>query len=465
MLRHKLRKMRIRPRCNIALSLIWLVAMPGVLSAQRNVVAWGNINYGITNVPSGLTNGAAVAAGVSHSVALSTDGKVTVWGNYEQGQTNDLVQVSDTVNISAGAGSFSSVGLRANGHVFAWPSNSWAAICLPPDLSNAVAIAAGADHVLALRSDGAVTAWGANYFGQLDVPPGLTNVVALAAGQLHCLALKADGRVVGWGGANYYGEIDPPRDLTNAVAVAAGGDQSLALRADGTVLAWGNTAVVPALSNVLSVAAGNLHALALRSDGTVAAWGINLGDTTAVPTGLSQVVAITAGAYHNLAVIGFGPPLVLNPLVNRTVMQGGQVYFRTAASGAWPLRYQWQFNGTNLPGADSEVLALSNCDSKQAGLYTVIVSNALGFARSAAWLTVIPVTARILPDSVIVTNGYLHFSATATPTGTAWTLQASTNFINWVNLYTRQSDETPMTFTEPVSNLNRTFLRLKLRDW
>jgi hypothetical protein len=64
---------------------------------------------------------------------------------------------------------------------------------VPPDLTNAVAVASGSEHILALRTDGTVVAWGANSDGQTNVPPGLTNVVAIAAGGDHSLALVGDG--------------------------------------------------------------------------------------------------------------------------------------------------------------------------------------------------------------------------------------------------------------------------------
>ena len=44
-----------------------------------------------------------------------------------------------------------------------------------------------------------IVAWGANEYGQRDIPPDLTNAVALAGGELHSLALLRDGRLVGWG--------------------------------------------------------------------------------------------------------------------------------------------------------------------------------------------------------------------------------------------------------------------------
>ena len=65
---------------------------------------------------------------------------------------------------------------------------------------------------------------------QTNIPPDLTNAVAIAAGISHCLPLKVDGTVAGWG-AGSGSQI--PAGLTNVVTIAAGGHHSLAIIGDG----------------------------------------------------------------------------------------------------------------------------------------------------------------------------------------------------------------------------------------
>ncbi len=455
-------KFRIASNQSGALVVVLWLFSPQVGLAQTNVVAWGNDNYGKTAVPIRLTNAVAVAAGFSHSLALRPDGTVVVWGDNQFGQTEVPSGLTNALAISAGAGGFSSAGLRADGRVVVWPSTSSIGN-VPTDLTDAVAIAAGTDHSLALRTNGTVSAWGQNYFGQLDVPTGLTNVVALAAGQVHSLALRADGRVAAWGGANAWGELYGPLDLTNAVAIAAGGNQSLALRADGTVAVWGDTAAVPAsATNVVALAAGNSHVLALRADGTVTAWGDSGSGQASVPAGLSNVVMVAAGAYDSLAVVGSGSPFIISPLADRTAIRGSSVYFRVLASGAPPLHYQWQLNGTNMLGATANLLALSNAQLSQSGIYSLVVSNALGVASNTARLTVLPQTSRILSDSLVVSNGCFQFSAVASPAGSLWTMQGSTNLNDWVDISTLANYGDRMTFTDRSTNFTRRFYRLRL---
>jgi hydroxylaminobenzene mutase len=51
------------------------------LRSDGTVVAWGNNNFGQTNVPAGLSNVLAIAAGYQHSLALERDGTLVAWGN------------------------------------------------------------------------------------------------------------------------------------------------------------------------------------------------------------------------------------------------------------------------------------------------------------------------------------------------------------------------------------------------
>jgi len=279
------------------------------------------------------------------------------------------------------------------GTVIGWGYNSSGQTTVPSGLSNVVSVSGGSSHSLALKADGTVVAWGDNGYGQLNVPSGLINVVAAGVGSDHCLAVKADGTVVAWGD-NRYGQTNVPSGLTNAVSVAAGAWHSLALKADGTVAAWGDNSSgqisVPAdLTNAVAVAANGWNSLALKADGTVVAWGDKGYGEIIVPSGLSHIVAVAAGYYNGLALAGNGPPFIGSGFANRSAFAGGNVFFAGKATGAFPLSYQWQFNGANLPDATNAWLVLTNAQGSNAGSYTLVVSNSAGSATSpAAVLTV-----------------------------------------------------------------------------
>jgi len=64
--------------------------------------------------------------------------------------------------------------------------------------------------------------------------------------------------------------------------------------------------------------------------------------------------------------------IIVQP-VSQTVLPGDNVAFSVEATGAGALRYQWQFNSVDLPGATSSKLELRNVSASNTGVYSVIV--------------------------------------------------------------------------------------------
>jgi hypothetical protein len=390
---------------------------------------------------------------------------VAAWGENGSGQTNVPADLNEVVAVSGGA--YYSLALRSNGTVVAWGDNSSGETIVPPEVSNIVAIAAARYHNLVLRDDGTVVAWGNNQYGQTNVPAGLSNVVAIACGWRHNLALRANGTVVAWGRGNY-GATNLPPGLSNVVAVAGGGNHSLALRSDGTVAAWGynqygQTNVLAGLSNVVMVSAGYDLSMALRADGTVVAWGINNLGQTNIAAGLSNVAAVSTWGYHSLALAAHGAPHLLTPFLNRTAAFGGSAFLSMSASGARPLTYQWRCNGTNLMGATNAWLALSNVQFDQAGLYSVVVSNAYGIATSAeAQLAVLPptVTFDATASGLSVTNGLFRMRGRG-PDGWIMISDTSSNLVNWVPWQTNTFTNGWLDMQAPINPNGRQFFRLR----
>ena len=84
-----------------------------------------------------------------------------------------------------------------------------------------------------------------------------------------------------------------------------------------------------------------------------------------------------------------GPPQLTAEPVSQTVYAGEDVVLSVAVSGSQPFSYQWQKNGTNLPGS-VRVLTLTSVTTNDAGVYSVLVSNPDGSTNSVgAFLTVL----------------------------------------------------------------------------
>lgn len=104
------------------------------------------------------------------------------------------------------------------------------------------------------------------------------------------------------------------------------------------------------------------------------------------------------------------PLAIVTPPTNQTVNLGGNVTFNIAAQGFAPLTYQWQFNSTNLAGANTNAFTIVNAQANHVGNYTVVVSDYSGSVTSAvAALSVVGVPEPPLivfePQSVLINLG------------------------------------------------------------
>ena len=412
----------------------WLKLIPMLMTlatwdthaSLTTVVAWGDNTHGQTNVPSGLTNIVMVAQGALHGLAVNGDSTVTAWGNnyvfttpptYE-GQATPPAGLSNVVSIDAGY--YSSIALKNDGSVVFWGDVN--ETNLPSGLSNVVAIAATGNHSLVLRNDGVLIGWGDNFLGASTIPPGLTNVAAIGLGVYNGMAIKSNGTLTVWG-YNGYGQTNVPATATNIVAAAGGLYHILTLRGDGTVVAWGNNSygqitVPTGLTNVIAIAAGDNHNLALKKNGTVVAWGNNNVGQATVPPGLSNVVAISSSGNQSMVLGNDGSPWILNQPLSQTNFTGMNVTFYVSAIGQTNLSYQWQFDGTNINWATNPLLTLTNVQTTNAGIYSVVVSNSIGstlsYGATLSVLTSAPITVTSPTDQFVALHSNILISVAAT---------------------------------------------------
>ena len=405
----------------------------GVTSAPVNVKilstrAWGY--QAVTNPPVNVTNANAIATGGynyinGHYLVLGANGKVTAWANYfpEFGETNVLALNSNSIVTAIAAGTEDSLALKSDGTVYAWGLGIYGETNVPSGLNQVVAIACGSYHDLAVTGNGNVVAWGATQqfnYGQGTNYYAATNVVAVAGGAEQSLALRADGTVVAWGYGGD-GSTTVPVTATNVIAIAAGNGFSAALRANGTVVQWGNTMLgypVPSnLSNVVAISASDSHCTALRNDGTVVSWGTEQNTpfaSNSVPSDLANVIAISSGSDHDFGLLGTrAPAFTVQPWSRSVFNTASNVWFSAKCAGVQPVSYQWQFNGTNVPGATNDMLTVSakigspagppTLIPLQSGVYQLIASNAYGVVASkyAQLSVLVPLNAALNNSNVI----------------------------------------------------------------
>jgi uncharacterized repeat protein (TIGR02543 family) len=156
-------------------------------------------------------------------------------------------------------------------------------------------------------------------------------------------------------------------------------------------------------------------------------------------------------------------PGILTQPTNQTAHIGGNVTFVVAANGDAPLAYQWIYNGTNVPGATTNMFSRSNVQTNQGGVYSVVVTNWVGSVTSSnAVLTVTPpqppqfLSINLLPDDRVrmILSG---------DTGSTYVLQGSGDLTSWLDLTNTVNTNGTFQFTDgPVTNHGWRFYRARL---
>ena len=150
----------------------------------------------------------------------------------------------------------------------------------------------------------------------------------------------------------------------------------------------------------------------------------------ALPNGIVELPMTTPSAAGTLLIPFTGvdnlPGIYWQP-TNATVVETGAAMFSVLVTNQSSVSYQWQLNATNLPGANSPVITLTNLSLNWNGeMFSCVVSNAVGAITSApASLSVIrdtnpPVV--IQANNLGTTNVQIVFSklvAAATATNLA----------------------------------------------
>ena len=125
------------------------------------------------------------------------------------------------------------------------------------------------------------------------------------------------------------------------------------------------------------------------------------------------------------------PPAITAGPSNVFAISGSNATFMVSTTGYGPLSYQWQLNGTNIPGAVASSLIVSNAQIASSGNYQVVITNLYGAATSGlATLTVLS-PPQILNQPASQAAGFgsgATFTVTATgtaPLGYQWLLNGT----------------------------------------
>lgn len=276
--------------------------------------------------------------------ALTQEGYLVGWGrnpNYQVGNNSTTGDISGPIIIdtnvwsSVSDGSSTSMGIKSNGTLWGWGTESYGELgdgivnsvySSPVQIGtltnwSKVSTAAGTNYFI--NTTGAIYAAGRNQSGQLGdgttvdksspVQIGtLTTWSKVSGGTYFAASIKTDGTLWMWG-VNTYGQLGDGTTidksspiqvgtLSNWSSVSCAGSNAVAIKTDGTLWAWGfnsdgqlgdGTTVtksspiqIGTLTTWTKVGSAGDHSVALRSNGTIWSWGANgsgqlgLGDIT-----------------------------------------------------------------------------------------------------------------------------------------------------------------------------------------
>ncbi len=284
----------------------------------------------------------AISVGDDHACVLTDAGGVKCWGANTFGQlgderNDDSATPVDVLGLTSGvmaiaAGDTHSCAVTFSGGVKCWGANRWGQLGdgvrtdsnVPMDVAGLAtgitAITAGAGDACALTAVGSVKCWGNDTDGQLgatsqqtcpapiarfapvpcsDLPldvSGLNSgVAAVSASEGHTCALLSVGGVECWG-------EDTSGQLGNGIKAP-----SSSAPVD----------VVGLKSDVVAISSGSAHSCAVTTNGAVKCWGLNdrnqLGDgtttTSSIPVdvlGLTNVASVSLARWHSCALTEIG---------------------------------------------------------------------------------------------------------------------------------------------------------------
>ena len=199
----------------------WGANSPGQLGDNTSINKSSPVS-----VVGGFTDWISASAGGQHNIGVRANGTIWAWGYNFRGQLGDDTSISRsspvsvvggfTDWISASAGAQHNIGVRANGTLWAWGSNivgqlgnngntttsKSSPVLVAGGFTDWVSVSAGGYHSLGVRANGTLWAWGQNSFGRLgdgtaisrsspvSVVGGFTDWVSVSAGIAHTLGIR-----------------------------------------------------------------------------------------------------------------------------------------------------------------------------------------------------------------------------------------------------------------------------------
>jgi hypothetical protein len=341
-------------------------------------------------------NAVSVQSGGSASFSVVASGTAPLsyqWrkdGTPIGGATNSTYTVSPasvinagnySVAVSNGAGSVTSNSVALT---VVSTSNTLSIVTQPTSVS----ILLGQNATFSVLADGAAPLkyeWkkdGVSIAGATGSILRLVNVTASQSGSYSVLVTSSSGSVT-----------------SNSAALTVNSPLTISGNPTSRSAAIGDT-LASAFTVTANAASGVTLTYQWRKDG------VNITGATSSTLGLTSIKVADFGTYSvtvssptgtitsSYAALYRASDPVVAPVITRepkgiTIKAGSSLILSVAATGSPAPTYQWQLNGTAVPGATASTLVLTDILATQAGSYNVVVTNLAGSATSKSATVVI----------------------------------------------------------------------------
>jgi len=254
---------------------------------------------------------------------------------------------------------------------------TWTLTGAPSQYWNSVASSSDGARLVAVVNDGGIYS---------STNSGVAWMQTSAPTNLHwaSVASSSDGTKLVAGAPNLgiYTSTNSGTTWTLTSAPSAGW-QSIASSSDGTKLVAG--AVLDA-----GVYTSTNSGTTWTSSGPSLSWWCVASSSDGTKLAALAPVASNGGKLYTATLTVIDPPVITAQPTNLLVLPGASAAFSVSLTGSAPLRYQWRFNGTNLPYPTNGIYSIPSVGTNNAGNYAVVITNAAGTATSSnAALTVV----------------------------------------------------------------------------
>jgi hypothetical protein len=344
------------------------------------------------------------------------------------------------VAVVAGGGIYTSTSLGTNWNLTMAPSNEWSSVCCSTNGATIVAavngggiwtstdygtnwnpsmalsngwtgLACSADGTrdAAVSADGIWTSTNAGEFWSTNAAPMTSYISVACSADGNMIVADQNGLGMFWisddAGSTWMGKgyadyrfVSCSGDATK-IAVAATADGSFTLSTNSGIILtseWeciGPIAFAADGETLIGVNCASSFCVSLDSGSTWSPLGgpIETWDDVSLAVaadGNKFVAVVNGGGIYTWQLLS---PVVVGEPQSQTAIGGNGVALQANIVSTSPLTYQWQCNGTNLPGATNATFTLTNVNLANSGSYVLLVSNSFGsVSSSVAVLTVVP---------------------------------------------------------------------------